>query len=109
MADFAIDRFVVEFAVTQPFVLSLGLFTGCVLCPLGNLVAFHCYLIGTNTTTNEEITAVYNKRNPFTLGLHGNCKQFWNLPKDPTLVNPTDLVPLSTKAHPTQPPADAEV
>lgn len=25
------------------------------LCPLGNLVVFHCYLIATNTTTNEAI------------------------------------------------------
>jgi len=103
------DRLLLYLLATEPTIVVLVACTGCLLCPLGNLVAFHCYLIGTNTTTNEEVTAVYNKKNPFTLGLAGNCKQFWNLPKEPTLVNPTALVPLSTKAHPTQPPADAEV
>lgn len=34
---------------------SARAFGGCVLCPLGNLVVFHCYLIATNTTTNEEL------------------------------------------------------
>eukprot|EP00439_Symbiodinium_sp_Y106_P053613 s1938_g7.t1 len=31
----------------------------CLLFPLANLTLFHCYLIATNTTTNEEITRAY--------------------------------------------------
>ncbi|OLQ03320.1 hypothetical protein AK812_SmicGene13744 [Symbiodinium microadriaticum] len=34
---------------------------GCLLFPLANLTLFHCYLIATNTTTNEEITRAYSR------------------------------------------------
>eukprot|EP00971_Amphidinium_carterae_P207536 4117909-Amphidinium_carterae.1 len=49
--------------------MALLVFAGCILCPLGNLTVFHCYLIASNTTTNEEITSSYNGKNPFSLGL----------------------------------------
>mmetsp|Transcript_43550 Transcript_43550/g.79721 ORF Transcript_43550/g.79721 Transcript_43550/m.79721 type:complete len:89 (+) Transcript_43550:3-269(+) len=74
---------------------GLLVFTGCILCPLANLVVFHCYLITTNTTTNEEITAPYAGKNPFSLGWFRNCKQFLCSPKEPTAVQRSELVPAS--------------
>lgn len=73
--------------------VGLVLFTGCVLCPLGNLVVYHLYLISTNATTNEEITMPYNGQNPFDLGIKRNIKQFFCRPDEPTLVSPSTLVP----------------
>lgn len=110
LASFDLVRFVGDLAASEPFVLALLVFTGCVLCPLGNLVAFHCYLIVTNTTTNEEITALYTGRNPFSLGMVRNCKQFLCMPHEPTLVAPCTLVPMPGRAaRSAQPPADAQV
>mmetsp|Transcript_16309 Transcript_16309/g.47719 ORF Transcript_16309/g.47719 Transcript_16309/m.47719 type:complete len:428 (-) Transcript_16309:1-1284(-) len=107
---FTLDRFVMELVVSQPALLGVIIFTGCVLCPLGNLVAFHCYLIATNTTTNEEITALYSNRNPFSLGVVRNCKQFVFLPEEPTLVPPAALVPMTASCtRLVQPPAAAQV
>lgn len=108
--SFALDRFLVDLAAARPSVLILIIFTGCVLCPLGNLVVFHCYLIATNTTTNEEITALYSNKNPFSLGVLRNCKQFLFMPEEPTLVAPTALVPRPARgSRLAQPPADAQV
>lgn len=93
------DRIVGELASLHPFAVGLVIFTGCILCPLGNLVGFHCYLIATNTTTNEEITSAYGNRNPFSLGLVRNCKQFMFLPSEPTLVAPDVLVPAGSSGR----------
>lgn len=109
VASFSLDRFAMKLAVSQPLLLGLLVFTGCILCPLGNLVAFHCYLIATNATTNEEMTAAYSDRNPFSLGVFRNCKQFLCLPEEPTLVEPTALVPFSRVPGDSEPPGDAEV
>merc|ERR1712232_23999 len=84
---FDLVQFLGDLAASQPFVLALLVFTGCLLCPLGNLVAFHCYLIATNTTTNEEITNPYGRRNPFSLGFSRNWRQFLFTPKEPTLIS----------------------
>lgn len=110
VAGFSLDSFLVDLASSRPSLLILIIFTGCVLCPLGNLVAFHCYLIVTNTTTNEEITALYSNKNPFSLGFVRNCKQFLCMPQEPTLVPPTMLVPRSARGtRLVQPPSDAQV
>jgi len=104
------DRFIGWLATSHPFVLGLLVFIGCVLCPLGNLVVFHCYLIGSNTTTNEEITAAYAGRNPFSLGLYRNFKQFIFMPEEPTLVNPDVLVSArSGRGAGTDVPPDAQM
>jgi len=104
------DRFLVELAFSKPLILVLLVFTGCVLCPLGNLVMFHGYLIATNTTTNEEITAPYRDRNPFSLGCSRNWKQFFCQPEEPTLVAPHTLVPsVSRASREAPPPIDAQV
>merc|ERR550532_3967670 len=42
------DRLLLYLLATEPTIVVLVACTGCLLCPLGNLVAFHCYLIGTN-------------------------------------------------------------
>mmetsp|Transcript_70711 Transcript_70711/g.182312 ORF Transcript_70711/g.182312 Transcript_70711/m.182312 type:complete len:409 (-) Transcript_70711:76-1302(-) len=106
----ATDRFLVNLAGSKPLILMLLVFTGCVLCPLGNLVMFHSYLIATNVTTNEEITAPYRDRNPFSLGGTRNCKQFFCQPQEPTLVAPQALVPSgSISSRQAPPPVDAQV
>lgn len=84
--------YVEELAETHPMLLGLVIFIGCVLCPLGNLVVFHCYLIATNTTTNEEVTHAY-ERNPFSLGIIRNFKQFLFSYQEPSLLQPAALVP----------------
>jgi len=108
--SFKADTFFVSVLSSQTFVMILLVFTGCVLCPLGNLVVFHFYLIATNITTNEEITSPYNDRNPFNLGALRNCKQFFFTPKAPTLVVLTELVPAAQSGHfGGGPPADAQI
>lgn len=84
--------YVEELAATHPMLLALVIFVGCVLCPLGNLVVFHCYLIATNTTTNEEVTHAY-ERNPFSLGTIKNFRQFLFSYQEPSLLQPAALVP----------------
>merc|ERR1711924_123920 len=76
----------------EPLASGLALFAGCTLCPLGNLSAFHAYLIATNVTTNEEITVPYDS-NPFPLGLFRNIKQFALSSPVASLVHPRSLVP----------------
>lgn len=101
-----------KFDLDTFLLIGLLTFSGCVLCPLGNLVAFHSYLIATNTTTNEEITAPYHGRNPFSLGVIRNCKQFVCHPEEPTLVERTELVPASlvhSGRSGAAPPADAQM
>lgn len=108
--DISGERFFTSFAAAKPAVLVLLMFTGCVLCPLGNLVAFHSYLIATNRTTNEEITAPYGDKNPFSLGCKRNCRQFLCTPQDPTMIPPKVLVPqLSERLAQMAPPIDAQV
>lgn len=110
MASFDLSRFIVKLSSTAPFLLGLIVFTGCVLCPLGNLLAFHCYLIATNATTNEEITGMHHERNPFSLGMTRNLKQFFCQPSEPTLVPLDTLVPMPGRAaRSAQPPNDATV
>lgn len=109
---FHTSRFAMELVLSQPIVVGLVVFAGCVLCPLGNLVIFHMYLIATNTTTNEEITVPYAGKNPFTLGFRGNCKQFLAAPPEPSLIQARSMVPLSAaRAGKTRkpPPADAHI
>eukprot|EP00919_Chromeraceae_sp_WS-2016_P045872 GHVR01109099.1.p1 GENE.GHVR01109099.1~~GHVR01109099.1.p1 ORF type:complete len:282 (-),score=38.96 GHVR01109099.1:278-1123(-) len=53
----------------------IGGYSMCILCPLMNLAYFHCYMTSHNITTNEEIKALYDGENPFTIGCIGNCKQ----------------------------------
>merc|ERR1712217_346626 len=104
------DRFLAVLAASRPIVLLLLAFTGCALYPLGNLVAFHSYLIATNTTTNEEITAPYQGSNPFSLGCVRNCRQFAHAPPEPTAIQPSKLVPPpSAQAFDKAPPFDAQV
>eukprot|EP00927_Polykrikos_kofoidii_P036152 TRINITY_DN30551_c0_g1_i1.p1 TRINITY_DN30551_c0_g1~~TRINITY_DN30551_c0_g1_i1.p1 ORF type:complete len:424 (+),score=46.70 TRINITY_DN30551_c0_g1_i1:82-1353(+) len=108
---FTFDTIFLNFAASRPIVLVLGLFTVCILCPLGNLAMFHCYLIATNTTTNEEITSAYGAKNPFNLGVVRNIRQFLFAPVEPTHVAPEALVPQlsagSIQGSP--PPFDAQV
>jgi len=87
------DPYIFTRAATYPALLVLLVFIGCLLFPLGNLMAFHCYLITKNMTTNEEITGVYPGKNPFSLGYTRNWKQFLQQFQEPTLVEPGVLVP----------------
>lgn len=106
------DRFFLKMVLKKPLAMALLVFTGCVLCPLGNLTMFHLYLIVSNCTTNEEITAPYGSKNPFHLGYVRNVKQFLRQPMEPSLVAPRSLVPLSmarAQKNYKAPPADAEV
>mmetsp|Transcript_10390 Transcript_10390/g.23494 ORF Transcript_10390/g.23494 Transcript_10390/m.23494 type:complete len:382 (+) Transcript_10390:149-1294(+) len=109
----SVDKFIVDVLKAQPLGIGLLVFAGCILCPLGNLTVFHCYLIASNTTTNEEITASYNGRNPFSLGLTRNWKQFLLTPTEPSLIQPRQFLPISVakagKSTGLAPPPDAEV
>mmetsp|Transcript_49829 Transcript_49829/g.112031 ORF Transcript_49829/g.112031 Transcript_49829/m.112031 type:complete len:396 (+) Transcript_49829:51-1238(+) len=100
------NAYVKELASTNPLMLALIVFIGCVLFPLANLSVFHCYLIARNTTTNEEITRAYD-RNPFSLGLVRNFKQFLFSCQEPTLIEPSVLVPAAGRTR-ELPPADAQ-
>eukprot|EP00929_Paragymnodinium_shiwhaense_P068883 TRINITY_DN34732_c0_g1_i1.p1 TRINITY_DN34732_c0_g1~~TRINITY_DN34732_c0_g1_i1.p1 ORF type:complete len:484 (-),score=90.38 TRINITY_DN34732_c0_g1_i1:93-1544(-) len=109
--QFNLEWFVLDLAVTRPLMLVLVIFVGCLLCPLGNLSMFHCYLIATNRTTNEEITAPYGSRNPFTLGFVRNWRQFLFTPQEATLIAPASLVHASTQGanqNAPPPPHDAQ-
>merc|ERR1712183_1070243 len=48
----ALDSFFVGFARSKPGVFGTLVFAECILCPLGNLTAFHCSLIATNVTAS---------------------------------------------------------
>jgi len=78
-----------------------------VLCPFGNLVVFHCYLIATNTTTNEEVTHAY-ERNPFSLGTIKNFRQFLFSYQEPSLLQPAALVPAKGPSRSRELPPDAQ-
>lgn len=98
VSSFDSRRYIALLFHQYPFVLGLMAFTGCMLCPLGNLAVFHCYLIASNTTTNEEITGVYAGGNPFSLGLRRNFKQFLFQLQEPSLVEPGVLIPAPSSA-----------
>lgn len=106
---FRFDRFAKDLATHRPVLLGLLIFTCCILCPLGNLAAFHSYLICKNATTNEEMLGLYGSKNPFSLGMVRNCKQFWRQPHEPTLVAPTVLVPVPASQISKAVPLDAQV
>eukprot|EP00928_Gymnodinium_smaydae_P025028 TRINITY_DN20073_c0_g1_i1.p1 TRINITY_DN20073_c0_g1~~TRINITY_DN20073_c0_g1_i1.p1 ORF type:complete len:403 (-),score=58.35 TRINITY_DN20073_c0_g1_i1:2-1210(-) len=108
------ESFVTSLFMAKPAVVGLLGFTLAMMCPLGNLAAFHCYLIATNKTTNEEITAPYGSRNPFNLGIRRNCKQLFWQPEEPSLIAPMSLVhPQSiaalTGSGANAPPLDAQM
>lgn len=103
------DAFFLGLIKSKPSVLVLLGFTGCILIPLGNLVAFHSYLVGVNKTTNEEITEPYGRsRNPFTLGFSRNCRQFLFMPQEPRWLDVwAPVPPMSVKDAGGQVPFDA--
>lgn len=106
---FKFDAFFMSVLSSQTWVFGLLVFTGCVLCPLGNLTVFHCYLIASNTTTNEEITGAYSGRNPFSMGCRRNSKQFLRAPREPSVVDLSELVSASFSERGRSPPVDAEM
>lgn len=106
---FMLQRFFTELMTARPVMFGLTIFLGCILCPLGNLTVFHCYLVASNRTTNEEITAPYGNQNPFGLGVVRNCRQFFCQPPEPQHVVLKQLVPAASRDSFAAPPHDAQM
>lgn len=81
------------FVRLHPSSAFLVIFAGIVSLALGNLTAFHCYLVAVNKTTNEEITRPYGERNPFSRGIRENVKDVLFKYEDSSLLQPTVFVP----------------
>jgi len=104
------DKFIASLAMWKPASVLLLTFSGCALLPLGNLLAFHMYLLWTNTTTNEEVTGVFETRNPYNLGWKRNFRQLLCSTQEPVNVEMHDLVsPRSASKGTQQVPFDAVV
>eukprot|EP01116_Phalansterium_solitarium_P006812 TRINITY_DN19205_c0_g1_i1.p1 TRINITY_DN19205_c0_g1~~TRINITY_DN19205_c0_g1_i1.p1 ORF type:complete len:330 (-),score=58.46 TRINITY_DN19205_c0_g1_i1:467-1456(-) len=88
-----------------PGSLACGLYAVAALLAISVLAFMHCYLIATNTTTNESIKQTWQKqRNPFSLGFFGNFLIAFCPPSYARFVNPFDRVgPDGAVVHPQAP------
>jgi len=83
-----------ELILGEPFAAMLLFYATCSMCPMANLVFFHCCIIAKNQTTNEHMISQYSKTgNPYQLGFFRNCRQVWIPPEHPSLVRLGALVP----------------
>jgi len=93
------DNSALPFLKGSPATAVLVIFTGLMTLPLGNLSAFHCYLVTSNKTTNEDITQPYGGKNPFSLGVVGNFREVMWSTKEPSLLPSSMLVPASARGR----------